>query len=354
MTVPDPLGITGRNFAGYSVEAYRGAGAFGFVYNAVDVASDTPLALKILNPGASLMPVQEFVNEGNLLLKMTGASGVLDLLDTGEESIPVPLPTGGTIALPFRYHALERAEDSLAALLPELDSLDWTSRLRLFRDVVLGLHQMHDRDIVHRDLKAENCLLFRDGRGLQAKVADLGRSRDLNMPPAALSYATERGDPTFAPPELLWGSGADTRQTHVCADLYGLGSLLFELGVGQGLTGVALLGRLGTVNHHRLLPTDVERRRSYEARVAEIRGWYQPSFAAFDAALPPAIRGHAGALLRQLCDPDPRRRLPRLRPGVRGAPGNGLCWLLNRVDIIRLTYANHLKQQQRLQSRKGF
>jgi serine/threonine protein kinase len=355
VTNGDPLAISGQVFGEYIAEGFRGHGAFGWVYNAIHSPSGTLVALKILNPNAGLIQQQEFDNEGALLLKMTGASNVVDLLDSGEEYKEVTLPGGVKLPVRFRYHVLERADDCLDQLLLDVASLDWTSRLHLFRDAVLGVHQMHGRRLAHRDLKAANCLLFKEGRGLKVKIADLGRSRDLRQQPRApvQAYAFERGDPDFAPPELLWGSGEDVPQNHICADLYGLGSLLYELVLGHGITGIALLGQYNQIRHHRGLSSNESRRRTYRARLPEIRDWYQPAFHVFGQAAPPAIRFHTGSMLRQLCDPDPMKRLPQLAPGKRRQPNNDLCWLLNKVDIVRLTLSNDLKQSQRLRSRKG-
>lgn len=286
---------------------------------------------------------------------MTGARGVVDILDAGDVTVNVVVAGGvAQFAVKLQYHVLELAEGSLDELLIGLSALDWPSRLALFRNIVLGVHQMHGKQLVHRDLKAANCLLFAEGSGLTAKLSDLGRSRDLSQAPGTLplDYVYGRGDPDFAPPELLWGLGDDSPLTHRCADLYGLGSVLCELAVGQGITGLALFPQAATVMAHRSLPP-AQRRAAYQARLAEIRDWYHPIFQIFDAAAPAAIRQHAGRLIRQLCDPEPQRRLPQVALGKRAPRPNDLCWLLDRVDVLRLTLGNAIRQAQGLYSRKG-
>lgn len=76
------------------------------------------------------------------------------------------------------------------------------------RDVVSGLHQMHTSHVAHRDLKADNVLLFIVGnRRVAAEVSDSGRSRDLHdstrLDPSA--YEWGRGDRYHAPPEHFLG-----------------------------------------------------------------------------------------------------------------------------------------------------
>jgi len=351
----DPLAIIGQSFGEYEVLAFRDRGNFGLIYEARYRPTGTPVALKILRPSAGWEQQREFDNEGNLLLKMTGAGGVVDILDTDHVTVNVTA-AGGAAQFPvrLRYHVLELADGCLTELLTNLPALDWPSRLGLFRNVVLGIHQMHSRKLVHRDVKGSNCLLFMDGRSVVAKINDLGRSRDLDQPPGALplDYVFGRGDPDFAPPELLWGLGDDLPATHRAADLYGLRSVFFELAVGQGITALALFPQAVTIVPHQSLPLN-RRRATYHARLAEIRDWYQPAFQIFDGAVPAAIRQQAGRLVRQLCDPDPERRLPQVALGRRRSTGKELGWLLNRVDILRLTLNNDLKQVERLRLRKG-
>jgi len=349
----DPLNIVGNALGDYEIVAFLSAGAFGFVYEALVTGADTSVALKILSPNAAWQQLREFDNEADLLLKMTGARAVVDIFDMGDQVINVV--AGGIAQFTFRlrYHVLELAEGSLDELLTDLQSLDWPSRLGLLRDVILGVHQMHQRNIVHRDLKAANCLLFLHGNGLAVKLSDLGRSRDLNDRPGVgpEEYAFGRGDPSFAPPEMLFGAALESATCHRCADLYGIGSVFFELAVGQGITAVALFPHSAKVTAYHSLPAD-QRRAQYQANLGEIRSWYESAFDLFDSALPKAIRQQGGRLLRQLCDPDPQKRLAKVALGKRAVRPGELCWLLHRADILRISLNNDIRQKQRLRSRK--
>jgi serine/threonine protein kinase len=349
----DPLNIIGYALGEYEIVSYRRSGGFGHVYEALHTDTETIVALKILNPSAGWAQIKEFENEGTLLLKMTGASQVVTLLDKGNSIIDVEVMNGGGVRFPMllRYQVLELADGSLDDLLSDLNELDWPSRIGIFRDIVLGIHQLHLRNIVHRDLKAPNCLLTVAGNSVTAKVGDLGRARDLTQPAAANEYSFGRGDQNFAPPEMLFGAGIDSEISHRCGDLYGIGSVLFELTLGQGITGLSLFPQQATINAHRSLPLN-DRRSEYIARIPEIRSWYEPYFELFDTAVHRAIRQPAGRLIRQLCDPDPQERLPLVAPGRRAPRTGELTWLLRRADILRLTLNNDIRQARRLQSRK--
>eukprot|EP00035_Acanthoeca_spectabilis_P005810 m.117557 g.117557 ORF g.117557 m.117557 type:complete len:1166 (-) comp13200_c0_seq3:111-3608(-) len=59
-------------------------------------------------------------------------------------------------------------------LLEKKKSLPWNNRLVFAEDVASGLRYLHDRSIVHRDLKAENCFVDSHYR---VKVGDFGTGR---------------------------------------------------------------------------------------------------------------------------------------------------------------------------------
>lgn len=321
----------------YEVQHYVASGGFCLVFEALDRVTGKQVALKILKPSVTGDGVIEFETEGELLSKLRSASHVIDLLGTTSNkdtivvrkpNVPVDLP------LPVSYLVLELADGCLADVVVNYSVVAWADRLLMFRQLVKGVHQMHLNGVVHRDLKSENVLLVGDGRTVTAKVADLGRGRDIREPARflALDYLNGRGDMRFAPPELLWLLGMDDSDCFRRADLYLLGSALFELATGQGITAIAYGDPRSTMVA--ALQLDLPARHmQYEGRLAEARARLEPAFRIFEAQLPSSLRYEGSRLLRQLCDPDPCRRERRFRLD-RNAPTWGLTWLIRRIDIL--------------------
>ncbi|XP_054476886.1 serine/threonine-protein kinase Nek11 [Anoplopoma fimbria] len=96
--------------------------------------------------------------------------------------------------------------------LPEIQVVDWLIQL------LLGLHYMHDRRVLHRDLKAKNVFLKRN----LVKIGDFGVSC-LLMGSCDLA-TTFTGTPYYMSPEVLSHHGYDSK-----SDIWALGCLLHEL-----------------------------------------------------------------------------------------------------------------------------
>lgn len=311
-----------------------GTGGFGMVMKAIHNKTKEEVAIKFLLPSARLDDQSDFTNERELLLQLIGSSNVVKWFKSDSMLVPMYTSGGPTVDVSFPYHVLELAQDNLETLVANRESLAIDERIKLWRDVVLGVHQMHLKEVVHRDLKSGNCLLFvRAKNKTDCKVSDLGRSRNLKNPPRHTpeSYLAGLGDMRFAPPEFLAWQGDDSKIGHICSDLYGLGSVLFELFTGQPITAYSLgYGPQILEQNLRLL------QKGFKIDLSGMRSSFEPAYSLFEASCPKAIKRQAGLLLRQLCDPVPSGRLPKLKFDQK-IPEPGLEWLLKRADILKAT-----------------
>lgn len=335
----DPAAFIGITVDGrYQLVECIGQGGFCLVFRAGDLQENREVAVKVLPPGASPADVSEFETEGELLVKLARASHVIDLLDrpAGQPLLSVLIQqTSVSVQLPYRYLVLELMDGTLADIVVDRQQVDWIDRLRAFRHVVQGVHQMHLQRVVHRDTKSENILLRgANKRQFVTKVSDLGRSRDLANGPRFLAddYIVGRGDLRFAPPEYLWCLGTDEPISQRRADIYLLGSILFELATGQPLTSMAIGNPRPIVNTTQVLD-QAHRAAGFAATLPTLASRYESVFKLFDAEVDIRIRDYTGRLVRQLSNPDPGLRENRTR-AERNLRDWGLEWLLRRIDIL--------------------
>jgi serine/threonine protein kinase len=98
--------------------------------------------------------------------------------------------------------------------------------LDIARQVTRALVYMHGQSVVHRDLKPENILITPDG---QVKIMDFGIALDESARRLTWSgLSTTIGTPDYMAPEQVQGRRGDVR-----TDIYSLGTILYEMLVGQ-------------------------------------------------------------------------------------------------------------------------
>ena len=210
----------------YVVRRRIGNGAFATVWLAYDEELDSPVAVKVLadNWTEDAHIRQRFVEEGRYLRKVESPH-VVSVYDAGELDDGRP------------YLVMSYADQGTLADRLELDGLTVAQALEVVRQVAAGLQALHDRDIVHRDVKPAN-VLFRSmttGSGgsngasgtatVRAMVGDLGLGRALDMSSRLTMVA---GTPSYVAPEQARAESPDAR-----ADQYSLAALAYLLLAGR-------------------------------------------------------------------------------------------------------------------------
>lgn len=194
----------------YDLLAYLGGGRFGEVWKALDTTTGRTVALKLIDP-VHTAPDDAW-QEATLLTSLASPNG---------PSAPFLVSVHGAslsgLGVPYIDMAL--AGGSVEGLcspfgVDEATAVRWTQR------VARGLQLVHDRRLIHRDVKPDNVLLSHTGDAL---LGDFGATAVM----AADGTAGEHGDVHVRAPEAFGG---------VCSapgDIYSLGVCLFYFVVGS-------------------------------------------------------------------------------------------------------------------------
>jgi eukaryotic-like serine/threonine-protein kinase len=203
--------VTGRRVGRYRLEALLGEGASGVVYRATD-ESGAVVALKLLRAehAGEATARRRFLREARLASEIRSRH-LVPILELDESA--------GATYLVMPYYAGGSLRDTLRAS----GRLDVDEAIDLAAQLGRGLDALHERGIVHRDVKPSNVLL--DGQG-GAALTDFGLARGADSTRLTRDGQVV-GTPQYLAPELIEGAEATP-----ASDLYALGCVLYECVVG--------------------------------------------------------------------------------------------------------------------------
>ena len=190
---------------GFQIENKLGGGVFGEVYRARKLSIGKPYAIKFLklaDEGArddlfrELQQVEHFAQVDHPHL--------VSIEDKGE-------------VLGIPYIVMNFAGDETLKVRLSSAPLPPADAGTLFRQILDGVGALHERSIIHFDLKPANIFL----KGDVARVGDYGLSKLVTESARTLSMG--RGTPAYMAPEMLHRKG-DAR-----SDVYSLGAIFYEM-----------------------------------------------------------------------------------------------------------------------------
>ncbi|KAM6416571.1 serine/threonine-protein kinase Nek5 [Pluvialis apricaria] len=194
----------------YEIIKNIGEGSFGKIFLAKGKGDNEQCVIKEIN--LTKMPVKEkeaSQKEVVLLAKMKHAN-IVTFYDSLQEKnklyIVMEYCDGGDL--------MKRINMQHGVLFDEDQILSW------FVQISLGLKHIHDKKILHRDVKAQNIFLSNNGK--VAKLGDFGIARQLN---STMEFAhTCVGTPYYLSPEIC-----ENRPYNNKTDIWSLGCVLYEL-----------------------------------------------------------------------------------------------------------------------------
>ncbi|MFP8490256.1 protein kinase domain-containing protein [Gracilimonas sp. Q87] len=204
--------MIGKQILHYQVLQKLGEGGMGKVYLAEDTRLNRKVALKFLASGVTSddSQVKQFRNEARIAASLShpNIAQVYAIEDCEE---------GSFIAM--QYIDGEDLDTFLTK-----DEVTIKQKEEIALKVAEGIWAAHNKDIIHRDIKAGNIMVTNEG---QVKVLDFGLAQLASVSKPA-STGVRIGTAPYMAPELILGRDADIR-----SEVWAYGVVLYQLFTGQ-------------------------------------------------------------------------------------------------------------------------
>ncbi|SHF92537.1 Serine/threonine protein kinase [Microbulbifer donghaiensis] len=195
---------------GYTVHGQIGHGGMASVYLATQESLNRKVAIKVLRNSAEQGISERFVKEAHFIASLSNPHVItiydISTLANGDHYIAMEYVDGGDLT--DNQHRFQQPD----------------AALRLIRQIADGLAVVHDKGIIHRDVKPANILFRKDG---SAVLTDFGIAKDVDNNSDLTQAGFSLGSPSYSSPEQAQGQPLD-----ITTDIYGLGVILLELLLG--------------------------------------------------------------------------------------------------------------------------
>ncbi|XP_009073220.1 PREDICTED: testis-specific serine/threonine-protein kinase 6 [Acanthisitta chloris] len=208
---------TGENLLskmGYNLGPTLGEGSFSKVKAATSSKYKGPLAIKVLDQQQVSQKIRyKFLPRELSIMRKIRHPNIVHIFEIIQVcNVKV-------------YIVMEAMDTTLLQLVKQQGKLSCIPEARdIFVQVVRAVSYLHDRNLVHRDLKCENVLLTADSH--RVKISDFGFSKEVNSSPDL--SATFCGTVAYTPPEVLMNIPYDAKKF----DMWSLGVMLYVMVVG--------------------------------------------------------------------------------------------------------------------------
>ena len=194
----------------YKIIKLLGEGSFGKCYLCEHLRDHTQVVIKEINLQAlSDQERKEALGEAKVLeaLQHTNIITFREVYKTRQNKLCIVMDfaDGGDLA--------GKVKAQRGAPFPENQILDW------FIQIALALKHVHDRKVLHRDIKTQNVFLMKNGT---VKVGDFGIAKVLKS--TREIARTMVGTPYYLSPEII-----ENKPYSFKSDVWSLGVLLYEL-----------------------------------------------------------------------------------------------------------------------------
>ncbi|CAF1956890.1 unnamed protein product [Rotaria magnacalcarata] len=243
----------------YEIQDDLGSGQFAVVKRVREISTGHEYAAKFVRKkkctsGKRGLKREEILREADILSELAPHPNIITLHDVFENKheiiLVLELVGGGEL---FHYIA-------------EKDALSEEEAAKFILQILEGVHHMHEKNIVHLDLKPENIMLLERNR-TQIKMIDFGISRKLRP--------NEPTKETFGTPEFVAPEVIEFEPVTLATDMWSIGVITYIL-----LSGASpFLGNTNQETFHNISQVDYRFDEEFFANTSDLaKGFIQQLF----------------------------------------------------------------------------
>tara|TARA_Y100001958_G_C21244379_1_gene573581 strand:- start:2499 stop:3560 length:1062 start_codon:yes stop_codon:yes gene_type:complete len=201
------------NECSFVIQEKIGAGAFGTVFRCIYRNDESTYCVKEVK-----VDPEQFNREISILQKINNRSQhIIRCIDTYVEKTDT-----GT----FYYIIMPIFQQSLASYIKQISRIPSLHIFDITKQIMKGLHFLHNEGIMHRDIKPDNILISefnhtKKGRYRNVVICDMGSAKEFRSHPHT-AYITTR---YYRAPELVLDSSYYTN----AIDMWSLGCIIVEM-----------------------------------------------------------------------------------------------------------------------------
>lgn len=197
---------------GFVIADVLGEGSYATVWSGIYNKTKSKCAIKVINRNKAPKDfLRKFMPREIKILKQVRHPNIIGLLDVVEIGHKV------YIAMQLAGHGDMLEYIKLRGALKENKAQDF------FHQLAEGIHYLHNKNFIHRDLKCENLLL--DAQNI-LKISDFGFAREILPTDMSRTYC---GSAAYAAPEILLGKP----YVGTAYDIWSMGVILYIMVCGS-------------------------------------------------------------------------------------------------------------------------
>lgn len=195
----------------YKLLEIIGKGKFGTVHKGVDNDTKQLIAIKVLNLDTDPEEVKDIQQEIQFLSNLKSVPNIThyygSYLNGHKLWIIMDYCAGGSVRTLLKPGPLQEKYISI-----------------ITRELMIALQYIHEHGVIHRDIKAANILIGKDGK---VKLCDFGVAAQLTA--TALKRTTMAGTPYWMAPEVI----TEGANYNAKADIWSAGITIYEMATGN-------------------------------------------------------------------------------------------------------------------------